>query len=189
MLPPLATRCTSADMVYDVGDTDEFHVDNGNDEKYLVCSSLDERVYDFRRFIDCLQSLQRVKIQLNVNFADTFDEVYVHVKNDSDVIEYHSGKSFTSPHITVEIQHLDLSFPNLPSCLALNVPGCEILEQSETLATFQYSHGYEVMRTRFDNDIERRMHVEAAVLNAWEAEYGCTLSKSAKKAAGIVDGS
>lgn len=91
------------------------------------------------------------------------------------------------PNINYELRHLEHSYPDLPNCLTSNIPGSEILERPATLATVSFSYGQPEKTVQHDNEVERRMHVEANVLAAWEAQHGCTLSQSAKKAAGIMD--
>jgi len=91
------------------------------------------------------------------------------------------------PNITFELRHLELSNPDLPNCLTSNISGAEILERPTTLAQFWFSYDQAEKNVRYDDEVQRRIRVEATVLAAWEAQHGCTLSTSAKKAAGIVD--
>jgi hypothetical protein len=91
------------------------------------------------------------------------------------------------PDITVELRHLDLNYSDLPSCLTPNIQGSDILEEPATLATFCYSYGCMEKKTKYQAVVDQRCRVEYEVLEAWEAQHGCTLTKSAKRAAGIDD--
>jgi hypothetical protein len=57
-LPRLAARCTSADMVQHIGETDGLY-DNIDDEDDFVFHSLDARIDEFYDFVTSLRSLQK----------------------------------------------------------------------------------------------------------------------------------
>lgn len=181
VLPRLAARCTSADMLYHIGESDGFHEDI-DDEQDRVCDSLDDRVNDFCDFIESLPLLQTVKIQFSLNFIQTFDVVYENLDDFWSAFRYENGESYLSPDITIELRHLELNFPNLPASF---IEGFDVLKQPATLATFSYSPGCVEETTQNESEIEHRGKVEDAVLTAWKAQHGRTLVGSVRKAAGI----
>jgi hypothetical protein len=187
-VPRLASRCTALDVSQYVGETNNFF-DDINDEEYRVLSSLGERIGDLVLLIERLHRLRDVNIRFSLNFAQDFDRVYGYMEvylNDYPY-QYEQSNMDCSrlPNVTIELRHLDLNYSNLPSCLTPDVPGSDILKQPATLATFCYSYGCKEKKTKYQAVIDQRCHVEFAVLSAWEAQHGCTLSKSAKRATGI----
>ena len=188
--PRHASRCTSAEMVLHVGETDGYSEDV-NDEQYRVRLSLLCRCHQVHNIMACLDLLQEAKIQLNLNFVQSFDLVYEYMCYWLDEFRYDhgdaNGQYTRSKNITVELRQLDLSYPNLPIYLTSDIQDLDILKESATLAIFYDTSCYPERKTVFDAEIERRGAVEAAVLAAWKNQYGCTLSKSAKKAVGIEE--
>lgn len=189
-IPPLAARCTVADVTLYIGETDGFATDL-RDEQYYVRGSLFSQFSNIDRFIDGLTHLKDIRIQLGLNFAQSFDAIYelMEARLDSFRRSYKERSQECSylPNVNYELHHLQLSYPDLPSCLTSNIPSSEIIERPAILAAFSFSYGQAKKKVIHDNEIKRRMHVEATVLADWEAQHGCTLSQSAKKAAGIVD--
>jgi len=183
-LHPLRPGGTSAEMSQYVGEAD-FLVDDVASEHYLVRHSLLYRINDFSDFILRLELVREVKIQFNFNFVKSFESLYEHICCFVECFQY--DREEVSANITIELRHLELSYPNLPICLNSEIQDLDILKRSATLMTFYYTHGISGERTTYDAVIERRRTVEAAVLAAWEEQYGCSLSKSAKKATGIED--
>ena len=177
-------------MTLYIAETDGFAEDL-RDERYHVQDLVFDHLSNIDGFIDRLPRVQNIRAHLNLNFAQSFDMVHEHMNICLDSFRHYyeepSPEQSYLPDITFELGHLELSYPDLPSCLTSSIPDSEILERPAILAKFRFTYGQAEQNVRYDDEVKRRMHVEAAVLAAWEAQHGCTLSKSAKKAAGIVD--
>jgi hypothetical protein len=169
MAPRLPTRCTSAEMVLHVGETDGYSEDV-NDEQYWVRLSLQCRCHQLHNIMACLDLLQEAKIQFNLNFVQSFDLVYEYMGYWLDEFRYdhgdENGQYTRSTNITFELRHLDLSYPNLPICLTSDIQDLDILKKSAKLAVFYDTSCYPERKTVFDAEIERRGTVEAAFLVA-----------------------
>ena len=184
-IPGLVSRCTALDVFQYVGDTDAFN-DDIKGEQFEVLNSLGIRMSDLLLFIRRLDHLRDVYIRFNLNFAQNFDKVYerteMYLAGYRCLYEMGDPEISHLPDLTFEMRHLDLNFPGLPSCLTPNIADFGILQQPATLAAFYYSYRCRGMIWQNWTEVNRRCHVELSVLNAWEAQHGCKLSKSAKTA-------
>lgn len=187
-LPRIATDCTAADVIMYTEETEGFARDvTGEQENVLDTMSARLNLLDgIKNF---LPRLQDIRIELNLNFAQSFDMVHEHLDNRLHYLRFYYEERFPQysnlPNVTLELRHLKLDFPNLPSCLISKNPGFEILERNAILGTFWLSWGHPEKKMKYEDELGQRAYVEAAVLTAWEAQHGCTLSESAMKAAGI----
>lgn len=188
-LPSLATRCTAADVTLYIGDTEGLATDLKG-EHWFVQGSLFDRLFNIERFIGLLPRLEDIRVQLDLNFARSFDTI--HELTNTWLLKFRhyyqnpSRERSYEPNTDFELHHLGLGYPDLPSCLTSNIPNSEILQRPAILAAFSVSYGRVKKEVRH-RQVKRRTRVEATVLAAWESQHGCTLSQSAKKAAGIVD--
>lgn len=176
-------------MTLYIAETDGFAEDL-RDERYYVQDLVFDHLSNIDGFIDRLPRLQSIRAQLNLNFAQRFDMVHEHMDICLDSFRHYyeepSPERSYLPDITFELSHLELRYPDLPSCLTSNIPDSEILERPAILAKFWFTYRQAEKNVRHDDEVKRCIHVEAAVLAAWEAQHGCTMSKSVKKAAGIA---
>jgi hypothetical protein len=125
---------------------------------------------------------------LNLNFVQTFNEVYDHMCYDLNPFRYPNGESLLSPIINIELRHLDLdypNYPNLPANSTSNIPGFDVLKQEATLATFNYSPDCLEKKTKYNAQIELRRTVEGAALAAWKSQHEYKLVEGAREAASI----
>lgn len=189
-LPRTATKCTAADVIMYTGETEGF-ARNVTGEQGAVLSTLGVRFVLVDSITNFLPRLQDLRIIVNLNFAQSFDIVHEYLENCSVCLRFYGGQRChqvsNSPNVTLELRHLELDFPNLPSCLTPEIPGSEILERSAVLGTFWLSYGHAEKKVKYEDKLKKRTYVEAAVLTAWEAQHGCTLSESAKKGFGISE--
>lgn len=187
-LPLIATRCTAADVMMYTGDTEGFARDVTSEQDHVL-STMVAQLNFLDCIIDFLPRLEDLRIALNLNFAQSFNIVHEHLENCVDCLRLLCEARYTRlsnlPNNTLEIRHLELDFPNLPSCLTSDIPSSDILKRTAILGTFWLSLGHGEKHMKYEDELEQRTYVEAAVLTAWEAQHGCTLSESAMKAAGI----
>ena len=187
-LPHIATKCTAADVVMYTEETEGFARDVAGEQDHVL-DTLSARLVILDYITNFLPRLQDIRIELNLNFAQSFDVVHEYLENHLDCLqvdyEEMCPQNSNLPNITLELRHLELDFPNLPSCLTSEIPDFEILERTAILGTLWLSYGLVEEKMKYEDEIERRTYVEAAALTAWKAQHGCTLSESALKEADL----
>jgi hypothetical protein len=195
VVPRLATQCTVLHFTHNVQDrrsSEANLADLVSDIK--LCLQL--RFSEFALYFgQRLPRLQKLHIRANFNFVQNL-QLLVSL-NDSegwDIISHlRDGYRFfwwQGCDSTVELCHLNMTYPCPPGPLVRNIPGLEaLLGEPTVLVSLRCPGGNGAWSTSVGTidilAIEQRSSVEAATLVAWETEQGCSLDESKRMQASV----